>query len=573
MAINMRRTLAIFLLLCTTASLFSIDYQTLAEDTAWRALLEFDAEKDKSRITDPDFFASGYPTTPRTEAQYLIEHQSDEMIARFPARYNYLAIHYGLAVDVKQNKEVQEFIDNYGGEKISIVFFTPYMGSIMSYFGHDALKITKDADPDNAYLFNFMGNVTAFGQLSTYFKALTGKLPGAYTFVHLPDIYYKYQIRERRNIVEYPLNLTKGEIEQFLYAMKELVGITVTYKFFNDNCASGIVKLMESVFPNSRFKYDWMLFPLDAALTAENAGIANSYTFSHSMIETAVEQYEELSGDEKRLFWRFLKSDDKQSFDEACLQGNPKRDEIISLASYNYTLSYSKPKRRDAGLASLEGIAFTPVKGQRDFYHLQSLQSMVDLTYTLKDGKSKVFLGYRPKYSDRDQMLYSRIFDSKKEAWTLKVSFSEDHPIWLEQFYFLDFASYNKLNRFKNSSSWEVATGADRLFEHDSLCWFEKAGFGISAGNDHFFLTIIPTLMIINYPFSVGGLVHAKAEIITKHVKFGCVLSQNIYFTAIKRNNSYRVYALARILDNHLQFETGYDFARKEFTLSSRYYY
>jgi hypothetical protein len=94
--------------------LFPTSLKEIGNDRNWRMLLEFDASEDVSRITDHAFYATGYPTTPEMEAGYLIEQMNDDLIGRFPARYDYLRRTYGIAVDVAENKSVKDFLKDKG---------------------------------------------------------------------------------------------------------------------------------------------------------------------------------------------------------------------------------------------------------------------------------------------------------------------------------------------------------------------------------------------------------------------------------------------------------------------------
>lgn len=555
----MKRSLLIPLFLLILSPLFSIEVpKEIETDTSWFSLLEFENEGTKARVTDPAFYATGYPTTPYKEAEYLITHQSDVLIARFPARYDYLHRIYGLDVDVMENPKVASFMEKYQGDSISIAFFTPYMGSLASYFGHDVLKINKNSAHEESYIVSFDGDVTSFNHIKGYFDFLVGKMPGSFRIRPFLDVTEKYLLREGRNDVEFVLDLTQEEIDSLLYAIYELQGINVYYSFFNYNCATGLLNLLFSLFPEYRTSSPVLLTPLEAGIMLQETGIVREMTAVDSIVERANSLYGSFSDQEKRLTNQLIQASDREQFIEENLSGIPSRDAIISVAYFKFLLE----KENEEDLESIKNAEFTVMKGVDSFYRLTRKISNLSLGGELdKDLGWKASVSYRWMYSDRDEITYSRIFDSKKEAFTFTLSTSSRYYFQLDKFMLIDFASYNKLNRFSSSPSWEFGIGGDNEFPDERFCIYERYGMGITVGSDHLFLSIIPTLMLIDYPISFGVTIHGIFEVVTRPMKIGCEVRQSIAFTGIKPNNKYEMYCIFRMPDESFRLKLGYDFA------------
>ena len=257
----------------------------LAQHTTWRRLLYFVDDKkgifaknnNKSLITKDSFFlANNGQQDSAAELDAMLVALAQELAAsnrsksnktqinntsvlcRFPARVNWLT--QSLGVDISSLKadcpELDAWMNELNPEQLSVIFAQEYLDNPISAFGHTLLRIDS---PTSARDFTqihhaYALNDTVNGDKADNFLLFTVKsLTGGYNNIIEIDPYPKkianYLQVDERDTWTYPFALTPQEVQQIMLHVWETKDLTLPYYFTTDNCASEILRLIDTVRP------------------------------------------------------------------------------------------------------------------------------------------------------------------------------------------------------------------------------------------------------------------------------------------------------------------------------------
>ncbi|MBE0602655.1 MAG: DUF4105 domain-containing protein, partial [Deltaproteobacteria bacterium] len=271
----------------------------LSADPYWRILLHVRTgiTGKRSLIDDPKFFLSpSGKTDPAAELAATLDGLFDNTtepfaFCRFPARYAWLA--KKLEVDRARIPRpppcpVQDNILNtIDGQSASMVYASGYVNSPASMFGHTFLRIdSRLATPLLAFAVNNAALTNPEdGGVAFTFKGMLGGYDGYYSVMPYYDKVREYANIDQREMWEYALNLTPGEVRLMLLHLLDLKDIAADYYFFDENCSYNLLFLLDAARPEARLTDTmdrfWVI-PMDSARAVLEAGLVDNVVWRPS---------------------------------------------------------------------------------------------------------------------------------------------------------------------------------------------------------------------------------------------------------------------------------------------------
>ncbi len=251
----------------------------LSESAYWRVLLRYDHGKPghaTSAITKPGFFlhADG-ARLPAAElnadldALFAPAAADQGFACRFPARAAWLTAQLKLtSADLPPNAcpALDAWMHGINPAGATLIFAADYMNNPSSMFGHTLLRIdSPDQNEETrllAYAINYSAQTDQANSLSFAWKGVTGGYPGAFSIMPYYQKVKEYNDFENRDLWEYRLNLSEGEIRQLLNHLWELKGVMLPYYFFSSNCSYQLLGMFEAARSGLALRRD---FPVYAA--------------------------------------------------------------------------------------------------------------------------------------------------------------------------------------------------------------------------------------------------------------------------------------------------------------------
>lgn len=272
--------------------------QRLHEQRYWQVLLHYQKSSRgwRSPVDDPDFFlAPSGKVDPAAELAATIqslfgadEQRQNVSRCRFPARYEWLSQELGVNLDLPLTRcpDLNSALERIAPRSATLVFPGSYPNSPASMFGHTLLNFSG---PRASKLLAHAANYSAFTDESNGFayavKGLTGLYRGYFSLLPYYEKLKEYSGLERRDIWEYPLNLTPEETRRMFLHLWELRDIYSDYFFFDENCSYNLLFLLEAARPSLRLtdsKPLWVL-PVDTIRWLDREGLLSDAWFRPSL--------------------------------------------------------------------------------------------------------------------------------------------------------------------------------------------------------------------------------------------------------------------------------------------------
>ena len=237
----------------------------LSRDSQWLALLQYQrSDWDgalRSEVDSEDFFLSDRgKVDPEDELLANIRdfEQKPDLQCRFPARAQWLqsqGLIDTLSIGEGHCPELNQWLQKFEPEHISLIFPAAYLNSPSSMFGHLFLRVDQKNQRDEnrllAQTINFAANVNHDDPELIYaYRGLFGGYPGVISVMPYYQKVKEYSEVENRDIWEYRLNLNAEEIHRLLLHTWELLPAHFDYFFFDENCAYRILTLLDVARPS-----------------------------------------------------------------------------------------------------------------------------------------------------------------------------------------------------------------------------------------------------------------------------------------------------------------------------------
>lgn len=314
------------------ALLQEAERRDLAATRQWHALLHYDPTLFgwESRADDPDFFfaedgkyatraelaatlrAFFRPPEPHQPVTAEEEGEQHPQCA-FPARYRWLKRKLDFDPERLPERPCPRFEwwrDRLDASGVTLVFPAAYLNNPSSLFGHTLLRLDRsDQTPETrllAYGVNYAAHTGGDGGMMFAVKGLTGLYPGYYSIAPYYEKIKYYSDLESRDVWEYELRLDPEEVSRMVRHVWEVRGIYYDYYFFDENCASQLLSLLEAARPRLDLvnvgRFDYWSIPADTvrAVQAE-PGLVGDIAFRPSLETKLVHRARRRSADQRAL--------------------------------------------------------------------------------------------------------------------------------------------------------------------------------------------------------------------------------------------------------------------------------
>ena len=261
----------LFVVVATTAAATPVERAVTAAREAgldrragWRTLLHNQGSESNPRspIDDPRFFlapcgkddpAAELEATVR--ALYTEPAPGEEAAAcRFPARRAWLAEQLepaGIDLPKVDCDELEKALERVDPHAAALVFPVGHMNDPASMFGHTLLRIdSTHASALLSHAVNYAARIDPADNGILYaIKGIFGGYGGNYALLPYYQMVQTYAHMDQRDMWEYPLDLTEAEVHRLFLHIWELREATSDYYFFDENCASNLLFLLEAARP------------------------------------------------------------------------------------------------------------------------------------------------------------------------------------------------------------------------------------------------------------------------------------------------------------------------------------
>ena len=341
----------------------------LAEDRYWHLLLHYRPnllEGWTSEVDDPNFFlAPDGKTNPQAELEATLRSFFSETPrgksqqvpqCGFPARFHWLTTQLGIALNQLPKFSCDKFhtwLKELNPEGISLIFPSAYMNNPASMFGHSFLRIDQKGQTEQtrilAYTINYAAEVPPNAGIEFAYKGLFGGYKG---YFMSPPYYLKvkeYRDMENRDIWEYQLNFSEGQVLKLLRHVWELGDVYFDYFFLKENCAYHILSLLEIAKPEMHLTDQFMLWTVPAdtirLLTGQHdLVLETTYRPSH---HTQIKRKSERLSNEQREMLQDLVSK-TSTVTHSSLQGLKKEKQAYLLDLALDYIQYKRATDREA---------------------------------------------------------------------------------------------------------------------------------------------------------------------------------------------------------------------------------
>lgn len=259
-------TILFFSLLINTA--FARDTTAIMEDAmeaglhqspAWRALLMY-GPSGESVIDSPGFFLSPQGRTdPAGELSATVRalvsggqggdgEDKGGAACRFPARREWLDRQLGPGVLPRPHcPELEKYMKKLAPHKATLVFPEAHLNSPASMFGHTLIRI----DPAGGggllgYAVSYAADMPDDPGPLFPLRGVIGGYRGRFSVLPYHEKLKEYTHMDSRDIWEYPLALSPGEVRLMALHVWELQEAWADYFFFDDNCSYLLLFLLDA---------------------------------------------------------------------------------------------------------------------------------------------------------------------------------------------------------------------------------------------------------------------------------------------------------------------------------------
>lgn len=486
----------------------------LAQNPEWINLLHYEQTNwfnndYVSQVDDERFFnAPEGKTSPQAELLATIEavYRTDikgdlHPQCKFVARLDWLKQQLPELKQLPEVdcKEYREWRANVPDERVTMVFPAYHLNSPSSMFGHTLLRLDPASSEQGSdwlsIAVNFGANVTDGDNSLFYaFKGLSGGYPGYFIVTPYFKKIKEYNYREKRDIWEYPLNLTAEETRRMVTHLWELKDIQFDYYFFDENCSYRLLELLEVARPGIDLTSHFRLsaIPVDTVRAIEDTNLITDANYRpsqvtvleyllsqlpkkhHYMVDeisqnpeyTQEESFTQLSSIEQRqlieLAYKYLRYQ----------QTGERRDETIATRSHDLLKilnSYSSQKA-----TVVPTLASQPENGH--------YSRRVSLGIGHEDNINFAELGYKFSFHNLEDNQQGFLQGAQINLGSITLRSYDDESIRMQQFDVVDIFSLTPRTLLFKPLSWRIYTGTERqyTFGKDRLVAHVTGGAGVA---------------------------------------------------------------------------------------------
>jgi len=393
-------------------------------------------------------------------------------------------------------KEWRAVVPDY---KVTLIFPAYHLNSPSSMFGHTLLRLDKSkAENSSDWLsmaVNFGANVSnQDNSLFFAFKGLSGGYPGFFIVEPYFNKIKEYNQKEKRDIWEYPLNLSPEETSRMVEHLWELKNIEFDYYFFDENCSYRLLELLEVARPGIDLtsEYGLSVIPVDTIRSIKNAGLIQSSHYRPSQV-TVLENLAEQIDLKYQHYIKNLSSDPSLlNTDE--FKKIPESDKkIIISTAYKYLRYLTTGEERDGKSAatSYQLLSALSESSSKETRGLPVQPSRPENGHYSKRVSFNMGRENKLNYAELDLRLAFHSFEDNEEGFlqgaqinmgNLQLRAVEGESVKLQRLDVIDIFSLTPRTELFDPLSWKVYTGLERQLTNnkDRLVAHVTGGAGVA---------------------------------------------------------------------------------------------
>lgn len=289
----------------------------LERDPYWHVLLHYRRTVSgyRSYVDDPRFFlATDGATSPTAELEATLRaiavagsNSNGSPFCRFIGRYHWLDEKLGLFARLENPPTCDEFdtfLEALKPTSMTLVFPAAHINHPASMFGHTMLTVNSAADSRLlSYAITYAAADTEKAGRWVAIKGLFGALPGLFSVIPYYDKLREYSDIDQREVWEYRLNLDETEIRRLLLHFWELRDIRSDYFYLDENCAFGLLFLLDAARPSLRLQQQFprWVTPIATIKAMDRSGLIESVAYRPSPVARIERLASELTQKQLRL--------------------------------------------------------------------------------------------------------------------------------------------------------------------------------------------------------------------------------------------------------------------------------
>ena len=364
-------------------------------------------------------------------------------------------------------------------EQVTLVFPAYHLNSPSSMFGHTLLRLdpatNKQSSDWLSMAVNFGANVREGDNSLFYaFRGLSGGYPGFFIVAPYFKKIKEYNRKEKRDIWEYPLNLTTQETKRIVSHLWELKEIEFDYYFFDENCSYRLLELLEIARPSIELTNDFELtaIPIDTIRSIERAGLIEGTHYRPSQVTTLEHLLEEIPEDNIRYVEKISQNPESiNNKDFASLPEN-ERGKVIN-AAYKYLRFKQTGAVRDSVSAKnshallkalnefpIQKLNPPPVPLSRPENSHDSKRASISIGE--EDSQKYSEAAFRFSFHSLEDNEHGFLQGAQINMGNIVVRDSENDNVKLQRFDVIDIFSLSNRTQLFKPLSWKIYTGLER---------------------------------------------------------------------------------------------------------------
>ncbi len=465
----------------------------LWQQREWIGLLHYNKNGSGQLISQVDadrfFNAKDGKSNPKSELLQTLQaffststnndsHAQCRFVARFGWLKNKLNIDDSALPLVTCNDYVQ-WRTLVPDEQVTLVFPAYHLNSPSSMFGHTLLRLDPAQEKMSSewlsMAVNFGANVREGDNSMFYaFKGLSGGYPGYFIVAPYFKKIKEYNRKEKRDIWEYPLNLTPQETKRIVTHLWELKEIEFDYYFFDENCSYRLLELLEVARPSIELTDDFKLtaIPVDTVRSIERAGMIKGIQYRPSQATVLEYLLDKMPAKNLDLVESISMDATLVKSDQFTTLASDEKLQILDTA-YKYLRFKQTGAERDPQLAKnshklLKAMSAFPIQksnkpkvpSARPEQSHGSKRAAIAIGQENKQSYTE--LAYRFSFHGLEDNEHGFLQGAQINMGNVVVRDAEDESVKLQRFDVIDIFSLTARTQFFNPLSWRIYTGLER---------------------------------------------------------------------------------------------------------------
>jgi len=465
----------------------------------WINLLHYDKDSGSdellSQVDDARFFnATDGKSNPKAEllqtlaAFFRTESNNDaHPQCKFVARLDWLKVKLNIdssALPKATCKEYLQWRAIIPDHKVTLVFPAYHLNSPSSMFGHTLLRL----DPAEDKIWSdWLSMAVTFGanpragdnSLFYAFKGLSGGYPGFFIVTPYYNKIKEYNRKEKRDIWEYPLDLTPEETKRMVTHLWELKEIDFDYYFFDENCSYRLLELLEVARPSIELTDDFDLtaIPVDTVRSIERAGMVKNIHYRPSQVTVLEHLLEQIPEKNIHLIEPISKDYTLINSEEFKSLQKHQQKQILDVA-YKYLRYLQTDAARNPVTAknshkllealntySIQAPEKPPIPASQPEQGHYSKRASIGFGQENRQDYSE--LSFRFSFHSLEDNEHGFLKGAQINLGSLITRITEDENLKLQQLDVIDIFSLTARTQFFKPLSWKVYSGMERQLTYN----------------------------------------------------------------------------------------------------------